>query len=91
VIYCLNIRKKKSNNIISPAVYYTNEVPYLPPRASDFRLTKEHWFLKPTLFNRFGYICLKTLHEFNVLRCVEEKNILDFTTIGDNLIIKNRK
>lgn len=87
----IEYREEETDNIISPVVYYTDETPYLPPRVSDFRLTKEHWFLKPTLFNRLGYICLKSLVEYNVLRCVEEKNILDINTVNSDLIIKNRK
>lgn len=45
----------------SPVVYYCEEIPYLPPRCSDFRRTKEHWYLKRTTFTRFGYLDLNQL------------------------------
>lgn len=34
----------------NPCVYFTEKTPYLPPNASDFRTTNEHWFLYPTDF-----------------------------------------
>ena len=34
----------------NPCVYFTEKTPYLPPNASDFRRTNEHWFLYPTDF-----------------------------------------
>lgn len=39
-------------------VYATEEVPFLPPKASDFRLNKEHWFLKDITMKRVGYISI---------------------------------
>lgn len=44
-----------------PAIYMTNEQPYLPPRVSDFRYNKEHWFLKPVEMLRIGYVDLEAL------------------------------
>ena len=42
----------------NPCVYFTEEKAYLPPNATDFRDTNEHWFLKPTEFIYLGRINL---------------------------------
>lgn len=44
--------------IVSPSIYSTDELPYLPPKASDFRQNKEMWFLKPVTLIRNGYVDL---------------------------------
>lgn len=40
----------------NPVVYYSEELPFLPPDASDFRYNDEHWYLKNTKFKLLGYV-----------------------------------
>jgi hypothetical protein len=47
--------------LVGVAVYGTEEQPYLPPDASDFRRNSEHWFLKPVRFERLGFLCFRSL------------------------------
>lgn len=42
--------------IKSPSIYYTEEIPFLPPKVSDFRNNNEHWFLQDTEFRLYGFI-----------------------------------
>lgn len=47
--------------LVSPSVYRTQQIPFIPPDASDFRKNKEGWFLKPITMERIGYLDLRSL------------------------------
>lgn len=49
------------NNFVNPAIYYTQNIPFLPPNISDFRYNSEMWFLQPELFQFKGYLNLSQL------------------------------
>lgn len=55
------LAKDAKNIFVSPAIYVTELVPYIPPKCIDFRINREHWFITDTLFNRAGYISLHGL------------------------------
>ena len=45
----------------SPVLYYTKEIPIIPPDVSDFRHNQEHWFIEETEFYKIGFIDLVLL------------------------------
>jgi hypothetical protein len=59
--------------IEQPSIYVVigDQLPYLPPNASDFRKNEEHWFLSPVVMKHIGYLNMTKL----VLgRCVVTRN-----------------
>lgn len=67
----------ESNKLItyfSPSIYVSDEIPFLPPAASDYRRTKEHWYLKRTPFKRCGYLDLNMLLTTGKLNTVDQYN-----------------
>ena len=49
-----------------PAIYATEEQPFIPPNASDFRRNKEHWFLSEVAMERIGYLDLESFYKGTV-------------------------
>lgn len=64
------------NDMIPPAVYMTQESPYIPPDASDFRFNDERWFLSKIKMERVGYINLKPLFEKGAIELVKQKELI---------------
>lgn len=66
--------KSKDGAIVSPSVYTTEEIPFIPPNASDFKKNNERWFLKPTIMKRVGYLDLLALSVGSIQLMSESKN-----------------
>ncbi len=59
----------------NPCVYFTEEVPFIPPSCSDFRNNDERWFLKNTKFYFLGRIDMYKLFTKEVLVPTKEVKI----------------
>lgn len=80
--------KSEDGTIVSPSVYITEEVPFIPPDASDFKKNNERWFLKSIIMKRIGYLNLLALSVGNIELMSESKTFdLD---INKKAIIKYR-
>ena len=64
-------------------IYSTDQQPYLPPDASDFRINKEHWFIQPVEMIRIGYLSLGQLLKGKISLIKKPNQIVDYPK--DNL------
>lgn len=59
----------------NPCVYFTEEVPYDIPNASDFRFNHEKWFLKDTVFYYLGNVDVYKLFSQKIIVPTYKQNI----------------
>lgn len=59
-------------------IYSTDQQPYLPPDASDFRINKEHWFIQPVEMKRIGYLSLGQLLKGKISLVKKPNQIVDY-------------
>ena len=85
---------KKKLLVVSPAIYVCKDEPYLPPDVSDFRLTKEHWYLQEKMFNRQSFLSIKSLLSGEIKE-ITEPETMDFQEYRDlisyEMVITNNK
>jgi len=58
----------------NPYLYFTEEVPYIPPNCSDFRENSEHWFITPTKFIYLGRVDMYKLFKYSKICLTRGKN-----------------
>lgn len=56
----------------NPCVYFTEDVPFIPPACSDFRVNDERWFLMPTKFYYLGRVDMYKLFTKSIIQPTEE-------------------
>lgn len=56
----------------NPCVYYTEEVPFIPPACCDFRVNDERWFLMPIRFYYLGRVDMYKLFMRGVIQPTNE-------------------
>lgn len=70
------LKSSKLDFTENPCVYFTEEVPYLPPCCSDFRFNGEMWFLKKTQFFYLSRIDMNYLFSHGVIRPTTERDLI---------------
>lgn len=59
----------------NPCVYFTEEVPYLPPNCTDFRANDERWFIKKTEFFYLARVDMYKLFLYNTIVATQEEKL----------------
>jgi len=73
----------------NPCVYFTDEMPFIPPESVDFRLNNEHWFLKPTKFFFLGRIDMNAFMSNGIISYTDKKQFVVPKKIKDVIIRRN--
>lgn len=84
-LYAFDCREMFEEN---PCVYFTEEIPYIPPNCVDFRYNSERWFTKKTKFFFLWRVDLYYLFRYNKVVPTKDKEL---KLLKSNKVISNPK